>query len=609
GNSGGNYTVTANTAAGSIGAYTLTAGLTGTVTKTYDGTTSATLASGNYTLSSGIAGDDVVLNYATGGSYGDKNAGTGKTVSVSGLTLTGGDAGNYVLASTALSDTIGTIGKAALTLSAVTDSKTYDGTASSSGTVTVSGLVGSDTISGLTQSFDTKNAGARLLSVDSGYTLNDGNSGGNYTVTANTAAGSIGAYTLTAGLTGTVTKTYDGTTSATLASGNYTLSSGIAGDDVVLNYATGGSYGDKNAGTGKTVSVSGLTLTAGLTGTVTKTYDGTTSATLASGNYTLSSGIAGDDVVLNYATGGSYGDKNAGTGKTVSVSGLTLTGSDAGNYVLASTALSDTIGTIGKAALTVSVSDDSKTYGDVASLSGYSVSGLVRGDSISSLTLESAGRGADADAGTYAISASGITGTGLPNYTVSYADGTLVVNRRAVTVTADDQSRAFGEANPVLTYTVGGGGLVNGDALSGALTTQADVTSGAGSYAITQGTLSASANYDLTYLPGVLTVTGSDVVTPPDPYPGVTFPNLHGPAQSRAALTAGTVLRFRLPEGVLQAALPGGAGPMSILTFASGTFQVLTDGAGAPPAGCAAGVAGGALAGVPYPCNAAGKGL
>src|SRR3546814_19058418 len=76
---------------------------------------------------------------------------------------------------------------------------------------------------------------------------------------------------------------------------------------------------------------------------------------------------------------------------------------------------------------------------------------------------------------------------------------------RALTVTADTLSRLYGDANPALTYRIGGLGLVNGDSLSGALATSATRSSIPGSYPIVQGTLAASANYAPRFVPGVLT--------------------------------------------------------------------------------------------------------
>ena len=74
-------------------------------------------------------------------------------------------------------------------------------------------------------------------------------------------------------------------------------------------------------------------------------------------------------------------------------------------------------------------------------------------------------------------------------------------------MTADAKSRAYGDANPALTYQVGGSGLVNGDTLSGALATSATTSSDAGVYGITQGTLAASSNYAFAFVGANLTVT------------------------------------------------------------------------------------------------------
>ena len=73
-------------------------------------------------------------------------------------------------------------------------------------------------------------------------------------------------------------------------------------------------------------------------------------------------------------------------------------------------------------------------------------------------------------------------------------------------MTADAKSRAYGDANPTLTWQVGGSGLANGDSLSGALATSATVASNVGVYGITQGTLAASTNYALTYNGANLTI-------------------------------------------------------------------------------------------------------
>ena len=87
---------------------------------------------------------------------------------------------------------------------------------------------------------------------------------------------------------------------------------------------------------------------------------------------------------------------------------------------------------------------------------------------------------------------------------LSYTGADLAVTPRALLVTADDLVRLSGQNNPALTFAVLG--LVNGDGVTGALTVSAGIGSPPGTYAIERGTLAASANYRLTYRPGLLTI-------------------------------------------------------------------------------------------------------
>ncbi|MGN6423525.1 MAG: YDG domain-containing protein, partial [Asticcacaulis sp.] len=252
GNSGGNYTVTTQVASGTINKAALTLAAAAD-TKTYDATTTSTGAVGV----TGLQGSDTVTGLSQ--AFDSKNAGS-RTLSVGGgySVNDGNSGGNYTVTTQTAS---GTINKAALTLAAATDTKTYDATTSSTGTVGVTGLQGSDTVTGLTQSYDSKNAGGRTLGVDAGYTVNDGNSGGNYTVTTQTASGVINKAALTAGLTGSVEKIYDATTDADLTNANYALSGVLGSDKVALNDPAHGVYASQNVGSGQKVSVSGIALT------------------------------------------------------------------------------------------------------------------------------------------------------------------------------------------------------------------------------------------------------------------------------------------------------------------------------------------------------------
>src|SRR6202050_1862738 len=86
------------------------------------------------------------------------------------------------------------------------------------------------------------------------------------------------------------------------------------------------------------------------------------------------------------------------------------------------------------------------------------------------------------------------------NYTLTYTGANLTVTAAPLTVTANAQTRAYGVANPTLTYVATG--LVNGDTLTGALATTGTTASNVGNYAITQGTLAASSNYEFTSFTG-----------------------------------------------------------------------------------------------------------
>ena len=137
--------------------------------------------------------------------------------------------------------------------------------------------------------------------------------------------------------------------------------------------------------------------------------------------------------------------------------------------------------------------------------------GLVNGDTLSGALATSAKL--TSNVGSYGITQGSVAASG--NYALTYVGANLAVTQRAITVAADAQSRLYGNANPALTYQVGGSGLVNGDTLLGTLATSATTTSNAGTYAITQGTLAASSNYAFSYVGANLVISAPS--TPPAP--------------------------------------------------------------------------------------------
>ena len=108
----------------------------------------------------------------------------------------------------------GTLGisKAPLALYATTDTKVYDGTTNSTTAVKVTGLVGTDSIVGASQSFETKNVlgiDGSTLKVNTGFVIKDGNSGGNYTVLTSDAVGTISRLNSVAWVGGTSGNWFD----------------------------------------------------------------------------------------------------------------------------------------------------------------------------------------------------------------------------------------------------------------------------------------------------------------------------------------------------------------------------------------------------------------
>ena len=83
------------------------------------------------------------------------------------------------------------------------------------------------------------------------------------------------------------------------------------------------------------------------------------------------------------------------------------------------------------APLTITANSTNKIYGQTLTLgagqTAFTSSGLVIGDSVTSVTLTSAGAGSGAPVGTYSIVPSAAVGIGLTNYSLSYSNGVLTV--------------------------------------------------------------------------------------------------------------------------------------------------------------------------------------
>jgi hypothetical protein len=174
---------------------------------------------------------------------------------------------------------------------------------------------------------------------------------------------------------------------------------------------------------------------------------------------------------------------------------------------------------IAQAPLTIAANSTSKTYGQTVTFAGteFTTSGLVSGDTVTSVTLRSDGAAAGAGVvgSPYAIVASAAVGTGLSNYIITYVSGQLTVNPALLTITANDATMIQGEAFP--SFTVRYNGFVNNEGpgvLGGTLLFSTTATAGSppGTYDITPSGLTSS-NYDITFVKGTLTVLSSSQAT------------------------------------------------------------------------------------------------
>jgi YDG domain len=223
--------------------------------KVYDGTTSS---NGTPTVTTGsLVGTDKATFTQ---SFDNKNVGQNKTLTPSGSVNDGNSGNNYNI--TFVDYNNGEITARSITVTAVPDTKVYDGTTSSNGTpqVTPSGSIASGDTATFTQSFDNKNVGTGKTLTPSG-SVSDGNNGDNYDVTfANNNNGQITAKALTASFTAT-NKVYDGNMNATITGSSIT-GGVVTGDPVGISHATAtATFDNPNVGTGKTVTGTGFTRT------------------------------------------------------------------------------------------------------------------------------------------------------------------------------------------------------------------------------------------------------------------------------------------------------------------------------------------------------------
>ena len=401
-------------------------GITAT-NKVYDGTTTATLNTGSPTLVGVLSGDTSHVTLATSSAFGQfasANVANSITVTVEALFLTGTASGNYIVTAPTTAANITPLG---LTVAGVTASnKVYDSTTTatvSTANASLVGIVGIDagnvTIGGTAVGvFGNANVANGITVTISGITL-AGSAAGNYTVTQPTTSANITPLNLTVTGITVPDKTYNGHTAATLNVSGATLV-GVKSADTsnvsLVSSAATATFAIKTVGVNIGVTVLGLTLGGSAAADYTLTEPSLTgnidprTLTVSPSPTPIRSMTApppprSTPMARPLRRPGfryrqchaqhrqrrrNLADANVGTGKTVTISGLTLTGDAAGNYTLSVTSPTANITAL---PITVSgVTAANKTYDGTTTATlttgGDSLVGVLSGDT-SNVTLNS----------------------------------------------------------------------------------------------------------------------------------------------------------------------------------------------------------------------------
>ena len=156
--------------------------------------------------------------------------------------------------------------------------------------------------------------------------------------------------------------------------------------------------------------------------------------------------------------------------------------------------------------LTLTANATNKIYGSTLTFSGNELTenGLIPSDSVTNVTLLSAGTTNTAIVGVYPLIVSAAKGVGLNNYDIRYVNSTLTISGRAASVVAEAKTKIYGAANPALTAVTNG--ALNGDVINVTLSTDATLYSGVGVSNIVVN-LGSNPNYVVTPTNSTMTIT------------------------------------------------------------------------------------------------------
>jgi len=471
------YGVTAVLGTGNGFLYTtapvVSANLTGTVSKQYNGTTVATLAPANYAASSGaIDGDTVVLNTPTTGTYDTRNVGTGKTItSLSGLAITSATNGaatvyGYQVSSTPGSANVGTITAEPVTISSNTgQTKVYGtndpGSAATAYSVTSGTIFSPDSATGSMGRVAGETVGSYNFTQNT-VAVSDGNGGNNYVLTFN---GSTNPFAITkASLTASIlsqSKVYGADDPAlsgiavTLGGKINTSVTDINGNVTAINDTNNvaATLASLTRGAGETVSSSPYNITAA-------TFNALTGS--AAGNYNVPTFTGTPTLTITKASlTGSIANQSKVYGAddpTLSGIGVTLSGlinrtvvTWNGNVAVNDSALTSNVTSLTRAAgelvsgspynITAAVFSTPSTNYNAPTLTGTPTLAITKASLTGSIANQSKVYGADDPT----LSGIGVTLSGLINRTVVTWNGNVAVNDSALTSNVTSLTRAAGE--------------------------------------------------------------------------------------------------------------------------------------------------------------------
>ncbi|HEY6969273.1 MAG TPA: MBG domain-containing protein, partial [Candidatus Angelobacter sp.] len=184
------------------------------------------------------------------------------------------------------------------------------------------------------------------------------------------------------------------------------------------------------------------------------------------------------------------------------------------NYTIAFTGNSLTIT---PATLTIKANPQTKVYGQTDPTLSYVASGFQFTDTAATVLTGTLTRAAGEAVGTYAITQGSLISNS--NYTIAFTGNSLTITAATLNVTANPQTKIYGQPDPALTYMASGFQFSDTAAsvLSGTLARAPGETVAGSPYAISQGTLAANSNYTIHFTGSSLTITPATLTVKANP--------------------------------------------------------------------------------------------